>query len=195
MRFVRIKLSVFSLLSFLEILEPNEDLNSDDGKTQIENRSKPIPFLRVLRILRFQIKDDGEDLSVFGFEVKLFPNDPLNNEGPCMIGLPYDEGTEVDRYDCRLLLHSRSQIGEARERDDVPDFEEEYLCEEERYLDLVNPEDEQKPSTSMKPTEIPFNYGEPSSLSTNAGPPPAEAFRPPKKQHYPSGMILVSLKI
>uniref|UniRef100_A0AC35ETN8 SURP motif domain-containing protein n=1 Tax=Panagrolaimus sp. PS1159 TaxID=55785 RepID=A0AC35ETN8_9BILA len=135
--------------------------------------------------------DDDADLCVFGFEVKLFNQaESINKEGPYMIHLPYDDDVEVDRYDCRLLLHSSKEMGELQPKSDVPDFEEDYLCEEERYLDLKNLEVKDKPSPQINNTGVPFTYEKQSPSPPAVNPVTEEPFH----QIYPSGMILPSTK-
>jgi hypothetical protein len=139
--------------------------------------------------------DDDADLCVFGFEVKLFNQaESIDKEGPYMIHLPYDDDVEVDRYDCRLLLHSSKEMGELQPKSDVPDFEEDYLCEEERYLDLKNLEVKDKPSPQIKNTGVPFTCEKQSPSPPAVNPVIEEPFVPPKHQIYPSGMILPSTK-
>uniref|UniRef100_A0A914Y018 SURP motif domain-containing protein n=1 Tax=Panagrolaimus superbus TaxID=310955 RepID=A0A914Y018_9BILA len=138
---------------------------------------------------------DETDLCVFGFEVKLFDqSEQINNEGPYMIHLPYDDEVEVDRYDCRLLLHSSADLGQLQPKNEVPDFEEDYLCEEERYLDLNNLEIQDKPSPVIKNAGVPYTYEKQSPSPPANKPVPEQPFVPPKHQYYPSGMILPSIK-
>jgi hypothetical protein len=139
--------------------------------------------------------DDDADLCVFGFEVKLFNQaESIDKEGPYMIHLPCDDDVEVDRYDCRLLLHSSKEMGELQPKSDVPDFEEDYLCEEERYLDLKNLEVKDKPSPQINNTGVPFTYEKQSPSPPAVNSVIEEPFVPPKHQIYPSGMILPSTK-
>ncbi|KAH7727884.1 Surp module family protein [Aphelenchoides avenae] len=116
---------------------------------------------------------EHDDLLVFGYACRLYnPTETTGDIGERhLISWNDDDTLKIDRYDCRLYLHSLSEFDKhVPLKNDTDDCSaealEEEMCDEERYRDLYDDMrrvEEEEATKRGKRAEIGFSYDTPSA--------------------------------
>jgi hypothetical protein len=215
----RINESIFDSLKTrnIEDVMNHQDDHFNDSFTSNSNLNKR----GILKTKNYHREENGDiqEIQVIGYQSNLYRDDTAALKIESMSSLiPWngDRNILIDRYDCRGYLfdlteftNNNSDIYSQLSNDEQDETRIEKLCDEERYLDLVNSEQQQQQhqqeeeaQNQAKRAEISFDYNQNNQKDFNEEKVEKankiiklKEFIPNEKLMIPNGMIVPKTKV